>query len=81
MARAAAQHEPPRVSVVVVTYEAGPTLARCLAALRRQSLTDLEIILVDNASTDGAAQAAAAADPSLRRSTRAPGPRAAPGWR
>lgn len=56
----------PAVSVVVVTYQSGPTLDRCLASLRAQTLRDLEVILVDNASTDGAAQAAAKADPSLR---------------
>jgi N-acetylglucosaminyl-diphospho-decaprenol L-rhamnosyltransferase len=56
----------PAVSVVVVTYQSGPTLARCLAALAAQSFRDLEVLLVDNASTDGAAQAAARADASLR---------------
>lgn len=66
MARPAAQDDDPLVSVVVVTYESGPTLARCLAALREQSLPDMEVILVDNASKDGAAQAAAKADPSIR---------------
>lgn len=68
MARAAAKHKPPAplASVVVVTYESGPTLARCLAALRRQTVSDYEAILVDNASKDGAAQAAAEADPAIR---------------
>jgi GT2 family glycosyltransferase len=53
------------VSVVVVTYESGPTLARCLAALKAQSVQGFEVILSDNGSRDGAAQAAAAADPGL----------------
>jgi hypothetical protein len=35
-------------------------------ALRAQTFTDFEILLVDNASTDGAPQAAAAADPAIR---------------
>jgi N-acetylglucosaminyl-diphospho-decaprenol L-rhamnosyltransferase len=56
----------PTLSVIVVSYESGPTLARCLEALRVQTFTDFEILLVDNASTDGAPQAAAAADPSIR---------------
>lgn len=56
----------PAVSVVVVTYQSGPTLERCLAALRAQTFQDFETILADNGSADGAARSAAAADPSLR---------------
>jgi GT2 family glycosyltransferase len=56
----------PRVSVVVVTYESGPTLAACLAALGAQTTADHELVLVDNASADRAAQAAAHADPRMR---------------
>ena len=56
----------PRVSVIIVSYQSGPTLARCLEALRAQTFTDFEILLVDNASTDGAPQAAVAADPTIR---------------
>jgi GT2 family glycosyltransferase len=52
------------VSVVVVTYQSGPTLGRCLAALKAQSVQGFEVILSDNASADGAARAAAAAAPS-----------------
>jgi N-acetylglucosaminyl-diphospho-decaprenol L-rhamnosyltransferase len=55
----------PRVSVVVVVYESGPTLAECLAALKAQSFTDYELILVDNASSDRSAQAAAKAAPDV----------------
>jgi len=55
----------PRISVVVVVYESGPTLAECLAALRAQTFADFELVLVDNASSDRVAQAAAAADPGL----------------
>ena len=54
------------VSVIIVSYESGPTLERCLAGLKAQTFTDFEILLVDNASTDGAPQAGAAADPSIR---------------
>jgi GT2 family glycosyltransferase len=57
---------PPLVSVIIVSYQSGPTLARCLEALKAQTFTDFEILLVDNASTDGAPQAAVAADPTLR---------------
>jgi GT2 family glycosyltransferase len=67
MARAGANGKPaePRVSVVVVAYESGPLLAECLASLKTQTLADHEVILIDNASRDRAAHAAAEADPSL----------------
>jgi GT2 family glycosyltransferase len=53
------------ISVVIVTYQSEGTLARCLEALKAQTETDFEILLADNASPDGAAQAAASADPNL----------------
>jgi N-acetylglucosaminyl-diphospho-decaprenol L-rhamnosyltransferase len=67
MARDGANDKPPspRVSVAVVAYESGPLLGDCLAALRAQTVRDIEVILVDNASADGAAQAAAATQPDL----------------
>lgn len=68
MARAAEKHKSaaPSVTIVLVTYEAGPTLGRCLAALKAQTVRDFELIVVDNASNDRAAQAAAKADPAIR---------------
>src|SRR4051794_39299089 len=69
MARGGANGKPPaqpRASVVIVVYEAGPTLAQCLAALKAQTWRDYELILVDNALSDRTAQAAAKADPSIR---------------
>jgi GT2 family glycosyltransferase len=70
MARRAANGKPPAVappvSVILVVYESGPMLGECLAALRAQSFTDFEVILVDNASSDRTAQAAKAADPAIR---------------
>ena len=68
MARGEVKHKSssPRLSVVVVIYESGPTLAECLAALRAQTFEDYELILVDNASSDRVAQASAAADPAIR---------------
>lgn len=73
MARGGAKDNPsrsrkpstPRVSVVVVVYESGPTLAESLAAVRAQTFGDYELILVDNASSDHVAQAAAKADPAI----------------
>jgi N-acetylglucosaminyl-diphospho-decaprenol L-rhamnosyltransferase len=53
-------------SVVIVTFQSGPTLEACLAALKAQTLQGFETILADNGSTDGAAVAAAAADPAIR---------------
>jgi N-acetylglucosaminyl-diphospho-decaprenol L-rhamnosyltransferase len=53
------------VSVVIVTFQSGGTLERCLAALKAQTASGFETILADNASSDGAPQAALAADPSL----------------
>src|SRR5690348_17167678 len=68
MARPAPKDKPgsPAVSVVVVTYQSAATLDGCLASLAAQTFRDFEVLLVDNASSDRAAQAAAAADPSLR---------------
>jgi GT2 family glycosyltransferase len=68
MARAAAngKSSAPDVSVIVVVYESGPTLAECLAAVRAQTWRDYEVILVDNASSDRVAQAAVKADPAIR---------------
>ena len=62
MARDGVNDKPPapRISVVVVAYESGPMLADCLAAVRAQTVRDLELILIDNASKDGAARVAAA---------------------
>ncbi len=42
----------PRVSVLIVNYNAGHHLARCIAALRRQTMAEFEAIVVDNASSD-----------------------------
>jgi GT2 family glycosyltransferase len=55
----------PAVSVIVVTYESRAVLTRCLAQLREQTFRDVEVLLVDNGSSDGAAKVAAKADSSL----------------
>ena len=41
-----------KVSVVVAAYNAHDTLARCLSCLVNQTLQDIEIIVVNDASTD-----------------------------
>lgn len=50
---AAKQGEVGSVSVVIVNFNAGGTLPRCLEAVRAQSLKADRVIVVDNASTDG----------------------------
>jgi GT2 family glycosyltransferase len=49
----------PRVaSVVLVTWNSAQHLPRCLDAIAQQSWPDVELIVVDNASTDGSAERA-----------------------
>src|SRR5690606_34893877 len=68
MTRVAGENKSPSlaVSVVIVVYNSGPTLDRCLEALKAQTFRDFEVILSDNASPDGSAQEAARRDPYLR---------------
>lgn len=47
---------PPLVSIVVPVCDSAPWLARCLDSLLAQTLPQLEIILVDDASRDGSAE-------------------------
>lgn len=42
----------PKVSIIVPVYNAERYLERCISSLRNQSLEDIEIILVDDCSTD-----------------------------
>jgi len=49
-----------RVSVLVPVYNAEAYLEQCLWSLRRQTLTDLEILCVDDGSTDRSAEILAA---------------------
>jgi GT2 family glycosyltransferase len=43
-------------SVVLVTWNSAQHLPRCLAAIRQQSWPDVELIIVDNGSSDGSAE-------------------------
>jgi GT2 family glycosyltransferase len=47
-------------AAIVVNYNGGPALVRCLAALRRSDFGGRPVVLVDNASRDGSAKQAAA---------------------
>lgn len=46
----------PKVSIVVPVYNAERHLPRCLASLQAQSLSDIEVILVNDGSTDSSAE-------------------------
>src|SRR5678815_1592587 len=52
----------PRVSVLVVSYNRAADLRLCLEAVLATRYPNLEIIVFDNASTDGAADVAASFD-------------------
>lgn len=47
---------PPWCRVVVVNYNSGDLLQRCVDALAGQTMYDFEVVIVDNASTDGSAE-------------------------
>lgn len=46
---------PPSLSIVIPCYNASDTIARAVDSVRAQSLTDWELIIVDDGSTDGTA--------------------------
>lgn len=59
--------DPPTVSVVIPAYNREATLGRAMDSVLAQTLADLELIVVDDASTDGTARVAAGyADPRVR---------------
>jgi hypothetical protein len=61
--------KPPRVSVVVPAFNAAPYLEQALASALGQTMPDLEVVVVDDGSTDSTATIAdciAARDPRVR---------------
>ncbi|WP_308237935.1 glycosyltransferase [Phenylobacterium sp. J426] len=68
MAQRTDEHKPqsPAVTVAVVAYRSGATLAQCLERLAAQTFQDFELVLVDNASPEGEARAAAGIVPGTR---------------
>jgi len=45
-----------RVTVIIVNWNGGDFVVRCLAALERQTYGDFRAVVIDNASTDGSAE-------------------------
>ena len=43
----------PKVSIIVPVYKSEQTLTRCVNSLLAQDYEDMDILLVDNHSTDG----------------------------
>jgi len=48
---------PASVTIVIVNWNSGPLLQRCLSKLQAQTLKPQKIFVVDNASTDGSVEA------------------------
>jgi GT2 family glycosyltransferase len=65
------QPNPPRVSILIAVWNGGSYLEACLSAIKRQTITDYEVVIWDNASTDTTAQQVASLMPDavLIRST------------
>lgn len=47
----------PRFSVVIVNYNAGGEIVPCIESVFAQGIDDVEVVVVDNASSDGSLQA------------------------
>jgi GT2 family glycosyltransferase len=56
----------PRVDIIIPTYNGLALLTACLDALRRQTFRDFAILVVDDGSTDGTAEALAREYPEVR---------------
>ncbi|WJM52129.1 glycosyltransferase [Pseudomonas asiatica] len=65
---AAVRHIEPLLSVVIPTYNYGRYLAQCVQSVLDQGVDDIEILVLDNASTDDTTQvmAAFASNPRVR---------------
>ena len=56
----------PRVSVIIANWNAAALLRACLASLQRQTWRDFEVIVADNASSDGSVDMVRAEFPDVR---------------
>jgi GT2 family glycosyltransferase len=55
-----------RVTILIVNWNGGELVLRSLQALERQTFRDFEVIVVDNASTDGSAERIERSFPAVR---------------
>jgi glycosyltransferase involved in cell wall biosynthesis len=55
----------PRVSIVLPTFNRGDVIRRAIDSVRQQSFTDWELVIVDDGSTDGTAEAVSGIDPRI----------------
>ena len=58
--------DPPKISAIVVSHNTRDDLLRCLASLAAHVRLPLEVVVVDNASTDGSVDAVRRAYPTAR---------------
>lgn len=56
----------PKISVCIPAWNAGPTIRRCLVSLTRQDYPNVEIIVVDDGSTDATPSIIAREFPTVR---------------
>jgi glycosyltransferase involved in cell wall biosynthesis len=77
LALASPREAPPTMTVVVPMYNAARHITRCLDALGRSSVRPLEVIVVDDGSTDDCARLCEGYDVVLLRMPRQSGPAAA----
>src|SRR5262245_45790506 len=56
----------PFISVLIVNYNGRPHMRDCLDSLRTQDFRDFEIVVVDNASSDGSIEYLREAYPEAR---------------
>ncbi len=69
----------PRISVVVPFYNNVDLLGACLTSIARQTITDLQVVMVDDGSTDGSSAIAAAQVAADNRFTLLTKPNGGPG--
>lgn len=50
-----ASTDPPWVRIIIVNYNSGGLLSACVDSLAAQTMADFEVVIVDNASSDGSA--------------------------
>ncbi len=55
----------PKLSIIIISYNTREMTLACLASVFAETETDVEVIVVDNASSDGSAEAIAEAFPEI----------------